>query len=147
MWTWQSRCFRWPSWTLPGGFDSAESIQAALRKGSAYDADQLSRGLIAYGAIIALQSPEFVAGVRQFAVDPVQRQQVVAQIVADPAYAAMLRELDDLGCEFAWREQDGQSVFAASCGKEVVGESAEQPAQAAIYAVLDQAAEKLDVLA
>ena len=72
----------------PGGFDSAEAIQAALRKGVAYDPAQLSRGLIAYGAILALQSPEFVAGVRQYAIDPVQRQQIVAQIVADPAYAA-----------------------------------------------------------
>ena len=74
----------------PGGFTDAESIQAAIRKGAAYEPAQLSRGLIAYGSIIALQSPEFVAGVRQFAVDPVQRQQVVAQIVADPAYAATL---------------------------------------------------------
>ena len=74
----------------PGGFPDAESIQAALRKGSAYDADQLSRGLIAYGAIIALQSPEFVAGVQQYAIDPAQRQRMVAQIVADPAYACLL---------------------------------------------------------
>jgi hypothetical protein len=78
----------------PGGFPDAESIQVALRKGSAYDADQLSRGLIAYGAIIALQSPEFVAGVQQFSVDPTQRQQMVAQIVADPAYAATLPGAD-----------------------------------------------------
>ena len=78
----------------PGGFPDAESIQTALRKGSAYDAEQLSRGLIAYGAIIALQSPEFVAGVQQFSVDPVQRQQMVAQIVADPAYAATLPGAD-----------------------------------------------------
>lgn len=78
----------------PGGFTDAESIQAAIRKGAAYDPAQLSRGLIAYGSIIALQSPEFVAGVRQFAVDPVQRQQVVAQIVADPAYAATLPGAD-----------------------------------------------------
>ena len=78
----------------PGGFPDAESIQAALRKGSSYDAEQLSRGLIAYGAIIALQSPEFVAGVQQFSVDPAQRQQMVAQIVADPAYAATLPGAD-----------------------------------------------------
>ncbi|MCT6647254.1 hypothetical protein N4G37_14390, partial [Enterococcus faecalis] len=69
-------------------FDSAEAVQAAIRKGASYDPAQLSRGLIAYGAVLALQSPEFVAGVRQYAVDPGQRQQIVAQIVADPAYAA-----------------------------------------------------------
>ncbi|MBA4806740.1 hypothetical protein [Brevundimonas sp.] len=78
----------------PGGFPDAESIQAAIRKGASYEPAQLSRGLIAYGSIIALQSPEFVAGVRQFAVDPAQRQEMVARIVADPAYAATLPGAD-----------------------------------------------------
>ncbi|MDQ1154034.1 hypothetical protein [Brevundimonas sp. SORGH_AS_0993] len=78
----------------PGGFADAESIQADLRKGASYEPLELSRGLIAYGSIIALQSPEFVAGVRQFAVDPTQRQQMVARIVADPAYAATLPGAD-----------------------------------------------------
>ncbi len=73
-----------------GGFTDAESIQASIRKGAAYDPAQLSRGMIAYGAVLALQSPEFVAGVRQYAIDPAQRQQIVAQIIADPAYAATL---------------------------------------------------------
>jgi hypothetical protein len=74
--------------TIQAGFPTAESIQAALRRGAAYEPGQLSRGLIAYGSILALQSPEFVAGVRSFAADPVQRQQMVARIIADPAYAA-----------------------------------------------------------
>jgi hypothetical protein len=74
--------------TIEAGFPTAESIQATLRRGAAYEPGQLSRGLIAYGSILALQSPEFVAGVRSFAVDPTQRQQIVARIIADPAYAA-----------------------------------------------------------
>lgn len=73
-----------------GGFQSAEEIQAELQKGAAYDAAQMSRGMIAYGAILALQSPEYVAGIRQFAADPAQRQQMISRIVADPAYAATL---------------------------------------------------------
>lgn len=76
--------------SIQAGFPDAESIQAAVRKGAAVEAAQLSRGMIAYGAILALQSPEYVAGVRQFAADPDQRQQMVARIVADPAYAATL---------------------------------------------------------
>ena len=76
--------------SIQAGFPDAESIQAALRKGAAVEAGQLSRGMIAYGAILALQSPEYVAGVRQYAADPAQRQQMVARIVADPAYAATL---------------------------------------------------------
>lgn len=76
--------------TIRGGFSDAEAIQTAMHRGAAYDAPTLSRGMIAYGSILALQSPEFVAGVRTFAVDPVQRRQVIASIVADPAYAATL---------------------------------------------------------
>ncbi|WP_312147729.1 hypothetical protein [Brevundimonas sp.] len=76
--------------TIQGGFPDAESIQAAIRKGAAYEPGQLSRGMIAYGSILALQSPEYVAGVRQFASTPALRQQMIASIVADPAYAATL---------------------------------------------------------
>lgn len=77
-----------------GGFTDAESIQAALRKGAAYDPATLSRGMIAYASILALQSPEFVAGVRTFANDPQQRADVVANIIRDPAYAANLPGAD-----------------------------------------------------
>ncbi|MDP3801180.1 hypothetical protein [Brevundimonas sp.] len=80
--------------TIQAGFTSAESIQAAIRKGAAYEPAQLSRGMIAYGSILALQSPEFVQGVRTYAVDPAIRQQIVARIVADPAYAATLPGAD-----------------------------------------------------
>ena len=76
--------------TIQAGFADAESIQAAIRKGAAYEPGQLSRGMIAYGSILALQSPEYVAGVRQFASTPALRQDMIARIVADPAYAATL---------------------------------------------------------
>ncbi|MET4683206.1 hypothetical protein [Brevundimonas faecalis] len=80
--------------SIQAGFPDAESIQAAIRKGAAYEPAQLSRAMIAYGSILALQSPEYVAGVRQFAADPAQRQQMVARIIADPAYAATLPGAD-----------------------------------------------------
>ncbi|MBN8529618.1 MAG: hypothetical protein J0M36_10330 [Caulobacterales bacterium] len=76
--------------SIQAGFPTAESIQAALRKGAAYEPAQLSRGLIAYGSILALQSPDFVNGVRSFAADPDQRRTVINRIIADPAYAATL---------------------------------------------------------
>ncbi len=76
--------------TLGGGFDSPEAIQTALRRGTAYDPEQISRGLVAYASILALQSPEFVAGVRQYAGDRTMRDRVIADIVADPAYASTL---------------------------------------------------------
>jgi hypothetical protein len=80
--------------TIERAFNSPEAIQAAIRKGAAYEPVQLSRGMIAYGAILALQSPEFVEGVRQYAADPVQREEIVNRIIADPAYAATLPGAD-----------------------------------------------------
>lgn len=76
--------------TIEAGFPTAESIQAAIRKGASYEPAQLSRGMIAYGSILALQSPEFVQGVRRYAVDPAVRQEMIARIIADPATAATL---------------------------------------------------------
>ncbi len=80
--------------TIEAGFPNAEAIQAAIRKGASYEPTQLSRGMIAYGSILALQSPEFVQGVRTYAVDPAVRQEMVARIIADPAYAATLPGAD-----------------------------------------------------
>jgi hypothetical protein len=80
--------------SIQAGFPDAESIQAAIRRGAAYEPAQLSRGMIAYGSILALQSPEFVAGVRTFSVDPAQRQRMVERIIANPAYAASLPGAD-----------------------------------------------------
>ncbi len=75
---------------IEGGFTSPEQIQAALRRGASYDPDQISRGLVAYASILALQSPDFVAGVRSMADDRATREKLVADIVANPAYASNL---------------------------------------------------------
>ncbi|WP_332653303.1 hypothetical protein [Brevundimonas sp.] len=75
---------------VEGGFTDPDQIQAILRRGSAYDPGQISRGLVAYGSIIALQSPEFVAGVRGLAGDAATRERLVGDIVADPAFASTL---------------------------------------------------------
>lgn len=79
---------------LEGGFTGPEQIQAALGRGSTYDPGQISRGLIAYGSILALQSPEFVSGVRQYATDWATREKLVADIVNDPQYASTLPGAD-----------------------------------------------------
>lgn len=80
--------------TLRGGFESPEAIQEALRRGAAYDARQVSRGLIAYAAILAMQSPEFVTGVQTFARDRETRNAMVDRIVANPASASTLPGAD-----------------------------------------------------
>jgi len=75
---------------IRGGFESPEAIQAALRQGAAYDPGQISRGLVAYASIVALQAPEFVAGVNQYGINPTGRQQMIARIVADPRAASYM---------------------------------------------------------
>lgn len=67
-------------------FMDGPAIQTALKTGAAYEPRQFLRGAVAYAAVVALQDPTFVAGVRKYAVDPVQRREVAAQIVANPAY-------------------------------------------------------------
>lgn len=74
--------------TFDGGFADADAVQAALQRGATYNADQLARGLVAYGAVLAMQSPDFVAGVRAYAADPEQRREILGRLAADPAYAA-----------------------------------------------------------
>ena len=102
-----------------GGFQDAESIQAAMRKGAAYDPATLSRGMIAYASILALQSPEFVTGVRTFVSDPQQRADVIANIIRDPAYAANLPGADvAAGLIIATLNQDIVALTAIADGVE-----------------------------
>jgi len=62
------------------------AIQQSLKVGAAYPPKQLVRGAIAYGAIVALQDPAFVAAVRKYAVDPAQRSEIANKLVAEPSY-------------------------------------------------------------
>jgi len=68
-------------------FTGAGEVAQGLKTGASYEPGQLLRGAIAYGAVVALQDPAFVAGVRKFAADPDQRRQVAYEIMKDPAYA------------------------------------------------------------
>src|SRR5579875_1026204 len=72
---------------LNAGFTSGPTVEQSLAVGAAYEPRQLSRGAIAYAALLALQNPTFVASVRGFGVDPTQRQEIAARLAADPRYA------------------------------------------------------------
>jgi hypothetical protein len=69
------------------GFTGGGDVAQSLKTGAAYEPQALLRGAIAYGAVVALQDPAFVAGVRKFAADPEQRRTVAYEIMKDPAYA------------------------------------------------------------
>jgi len=69
------------------GFATGSDVAQSLKTGESYEPGALLRGAIAYGAVVALQDPAFVAGVRKFAADPEQRRTVAYEIMKDPAYA------------------------------------------------------------
>jgi hypothetical protein len=71
-------------------FANGAAIQQSLTTAAAYEPKQLLRGAIAYGALVALQSPQFVAGVRTYAVDPAGRRALADRLRADPNYASAL---------------------------------------------------------
>ncbi|SFJ13322.1 hypothetical protein [Caulobacter sp. UNC279MFTsu5.1] len=75
-------------------FENGDQIQASLKIGVAYEPKQFLSGATAYAAVLALQDPTYVASVRAFATDPAQRQSVINQIIADPAYAVGFKGSD-----------------------------------------------------
>ena len=50
---------------ISAAFESDDGVADALAKGAAYQPEQLDAGMIAYGAIAALQETAFIEGVRQ----------------------------------------------------------------------------------
>mgnify|MGYP001074670217 CR=1 FL=1 len=75
-------------------FRNGDEIQDAVRLGAAYEPQQRMGGAIAYAAVVALQDPAFVSGVRTYVTDPAQRRQVAAAIMADPAYVVGIKGSD-----------------------------------------------------
>ena len=71
-------------------FVDGEAVASSLRTGATYEPQQLAKGAIAYGAVVALQDRVFVEGVRTYAKDPTSRRQVAYELLKDPAYAVGL---------------------------------------------------------
>jgi len=68
-------------------FSSGADVAQGLKTGEAYQPGQLLEGAIGYGAVVALQDPAFVAGVRKYVGDPEQRRTIAYEIMKDPNYA------------------------------------------------------------
>ena len=75
---------------IDAGFKSGQGVAVALKRASAYDAHQLEEGMIAYGAMAAMQSPRFVYGVMDMASNAQNRLALIAALQADPDSAARL---------------------------------------------------------
>ena len=71
-------------------FENGQAIESTLVDAEAYEPQQLVRGAVAYGAVIALQDPAFVAGVRIYAVNSAIRRDLADRIIADPNYATVM---------------------------------------------------------
>lgn len=95
-------------------FSNGGDVRNSLMRAATYEPAQLSRGMVAYATVVALQSPEFVSGVRNLAADPANRDALLRQIVADPAYAAQLPGAAQAAGLIASQIQgQGQGMFSA----------------------------------
>jgi hypothetical protein len=101
-------------------FASLEDIDGALEMISTHNPDALARAWIAYAALVAAQSPEFVDGVRQTA-DYYGRDAVVAGLRNDPSYAGQVS-----GAEFARQSVLSTVAGDASRLREISGTVKEQ---------------------
>jgi len=94
------------------GFADGDGVANSLRTGATYEPNQLVKGAIAYGAIVALQDRTFVEGVRVYAKDRTQRQQIAYEILKDPAYAVGLPgSAGAAGLVIASLGGDGQRLY------------------------------------
>ncbi len=71
-------------------FENGQAIEATLTDAEAYEPQQLVRGAVAYGAVVALQDPAFVAGVRVYAANSAMRKDLADRIISDPNYATVM---------------------------------------------------------
>jgi hypothetical protein len=117
------------------GFSGGESVARSLKSAAAYEPAQLEEGMIAYGAIAALQDDGFVEGVDRAAGRGEARQAFAEQLIEDP-YAATRIE----GATGALRRV--QAALAAKSGPLV---SAATQVKGAAYSVQHQAWSKVFV--
>lgn len=76
-------------------FQSAAGVAEGLKVGAGYDAGQLQEGMVAYGAMAALQSARFVYAVMDAAADARSRHDLKEQLLADPVGAVRLRGAEE----------------------------------------------------
>lgn len=73
--------------TIRPDFADGAGVASGLETAAAYEPGQLARGAMAYAAVVALQDPAFVSGVRIYAKDPAQRREIASELLKNPAYA------------------------------------------------------------
>jgi hypothetical protein len=95
-------------------FADGAAVAESLRVGAAYEPKQFMQGVTAYGAIVALQDPAFVAGVRAYATNPETRRQIAYSIIKDPAYVVGITGANSAaGLVIAALADDGNKFYEA----------------------------------
>jgi len=97
---------------LDRNFPDEASVQAKLTETSSFEPSQLGRGIVAYGAIVAMQEPSFRASLRAYAANPATRREMVNRLLADYSYVTAIA-----GSDMAARRvimalaSDGQMIY------------------------------------
>jgi hypothetical protein len=74
---------------ISAAFTDGAGVAKEVRTGAAYEAKQFEEGAIAYAAIVALQEPAFIDGIRNASGgNPARAQQIAADLMAHPDAAA-----------------------------------------------------------
>jgi len=120
---------------IDSGFASGDGVERSLKTGASYQPAQLEEGMIAYGAIAALQDDRFVEGVEQAAGRGDQRAAFAERLIADP-YAAT--QVDGAA-------EAGQRVASALAAEAAPLVSVGTQVKAAAYTVQHQAWSKVTV--
>jgi hypothetical protein len=107
--------------TISAAFENGGGVAEALAKGAAYQPEQLDAGMIAYGAIAALQEEAFIEGVRQAARET-PPEVLIERLEANPESVV---EIDGVGAA-ASRAQAALRGRGAPLG--VTGRSVKQAA-------------------
>jgi hypothetical protein len=100
---------------IAAAFTDGASVAKAVKTGAAYEPIQFEEGAIAYAAIVALQEPAFVEGVRAAAGDDPDRvQQIATGLMANPGSALTFPGADAAAARAsaALRRQGGRLMEA-----------------------------------
>lgn len=121
--------------SISPSFSDGEMVSKAVEAGSSIESGQIMQGAIAYGAIVALEDPAFVAGVRAQAVGEAQRAQLAESLAANPYNVLAIRGSGEAASRVALvLAEDGQRLYDA-------GKAVKQSA----YDVQKQAWSKVEV--
>ncbi len=99
---------------IRGDFQQPQQVAERLQVGQAFQAGQIGRGVVAYGAVVALQDRTFVETIRSFGRDPAQRAELVQRLLADPGYAASFEgSASAAGLVIAALQSQSQTLYDA----------------------------------